>query len=913
MLISTKIQPPALREALVERPRLLRLLDRAAAGKLAIVSSPAGFGKSTLLSQWAARAAGGRGAVAWLSVDALDNEPARFLKYVTAALHRVDPAIAANAESLIDSSPITPVDSILTTLVNDLAKRADPIHLVIDDAHFLVSTEIATFLNALVAYAPPSLHVVLATRGELPIELGSMKIKGYVVDLGDADLRFSLEETEEYMKSVSRLDLPVSAVVQLHHKTEGWPAGLQLAGLALAHEEAREAFIAEFSGSQRDVATFLAHEVLARQPPEIQAFLLRTSVLERFCLPLLQAVSPDQDCAAALAHVERSNLFLIALDSTGQWYRYHHLLSEFLRNLVRSWPEDRRAALHRAAADWLVRNGHVSDAVGHALATGDNVFAASLVETCAMPLVMQGHIPRVTEWLNQLPPALIAVRPRLLLTRVWAEFHTSRPRQAARMLKQAKDLINRQAADGLLDRATIRSLKAELQTLTAGVVSASDRSRTATSIARRWLADFPEDEPFARGTLSNVCAFSHYSLGELDEARLRALKGRDYHEATGSVFGIVYSDLILAIVEIAAGNLFRAKDLLDRASRLARERLGSGSYAEAMTAVFEVELRYEWNDLQGAERLLHQHRQIIEECGLVVHEMACKLHLARLAAASGREDDAIVFLERAERLGAEKRYRRLTASALNDRVRLLLARGDIRAARLALRSRGIDPSNVGDARDIHPLHEYAHIGAARVLVAEGQCARAIAVLDRIARRMRADGRFRGYMQVRALTAIAANKAGDVLLALAAAVDVVTLALPQNAVRSLLDEGPAMQNVLELARSKLPAWTSTSETADFVRRLLNEFGSEVAAPGRLPSRSAPARKRALSTKEAEVAGLLMRAYSNRQLAQSLSMAPDTVKWHLKNIFGKLGVSNRTEAVLRLKEIGLGAGSEQRLMP
>lgn len=485
MLISTKIQPPALREALVERPRLLRLLDRAAAGKLAIVSSPAGFGKSTLLSQWAARAARGRGAVAWLSVDALDNEPARFLKYVTAALHRVDPAIAANAESLIDSSPITPVDSILTTLVNDLAKRPDPIHLVFDDAHLLVSTEIATFLNALVAYAPPSLHVVLATRGELPIELGSMKIKGYVVDLGDADLRFSLEETEEYVTSVSRLDLPVSAIVQLHHKTEGWPAGLQLAALALAHEAAPEAFIAEFSGSQRDVATFLAHEVLARQPAEIQEFLLRTSVLERFCLPLLRAVCPDHDCAAALAHVEGSNLFLIALDSTGQWYRYHHLLSEFLRNLVRSWPEDRRAALHRAAAGWLVGNGHVSDAVGHALATGDNVFAASLVETCAMPLVMQGHIPRVTEWLNQLPPALIAVRPRLLLTKVWAEFHTSRPRQAARMLKQAKDLINRQAADGQLDRAAIRSFKAELQTLTAGVVSASDRSRTATAIARR--------------------------------------------------------------------------------------------------------------------------------------------------------------------------------------------------------------------------------------------------------------------------------------------------------------------------------------------------------------------------------------------------------------------------------------------
>lgn len=910
MLIETKLQPPHLRDTLVERSRLLRILDAATAGKLAVVSSPAGFGKSTLLSQWAASISNGRGRVAWLSIDRLDNNLARFLKYLAAAFQRVDPLIAENAESLVDSSPVTPAESILTSIINELSRRSAPIYLVLDDAHLIVSNDIAAFLNMLLAYAPSTLHIVLATRGELPLELANMKMKGQVISLSDSDLRFSLDETEDYLKNVCGLDLAISAIVALHHKTEGWPAGLQLASLALAHEGSKEAFIAEFSGSHRDVATFLTQDVLARQTSEIQEFLLRTSILDRFCLGLVEAICPEHDCAAALATIERSNLFLIALDSSGQWFRYHHLFSEFLHSKLDQRVPEIRTELHRSAATWLAAKGYVPDAVDHALACNDKDLAGRLVEECAMPLIAQGHIPRLTEWLNQLPADLIAARPRLLLARVWALFQMSRPRQAVRILKQAKTLIRQLYDRGEIDRATTRTLRAELQTLTAGVISATDRPRMALRLASHWLVDFPEDEPLARGTLANIGAFSHYSLGELDAARLLSLKARDYQIVANSVFGIVYCELLLGLVEISAGNLADARDILDRACRLARERLGSGSYAEAIAAIFQVELAYEWNDLQGAERILHQHRQIIEECGIVVHEMACKLHLARLAAARGRHDEAIVFLERAERLGIEKRYPRLTAAALNDRVRLLLLRGDVRAARLALRSRGIKPSTDSRIGAIHPLDEYAHIGAARVLIAEGQPAKAIVILDRIAEQMRHDGRFRGFMQVRALVAIAAHAAGETLLALAAAVDIVTLAMPQSAMRSLIDEGYPMREVLEFARGRIPAWSRNSETATFVDKLLRELtrtGSERTRP--MAISRAPG-KRMLSSKETDVATLLMRAYTNRQLAQTLSMAPDTVKWHLKNIFGKLGVSNRTEAVIKLKEIGLDSATERQ---
>lgn len=903
MFIETKMHPPHLRGAMVKRPRLIGMLEAATAGKLAIVSSPAGFGKSTLLSQWASSAAADGGRVAWLSLDAQDNDLARFLKYLTATLHRADPSIAVNALSLIESSPITPVESVLTGLINDLTLVAGPIYLVLDDAHLIVSAEIAVFLNALVAYAPQALHIVLATRGELPVELIAMRMKGYVVNLGDSELRFSLDETDHYLREICGLDLATAGVVALHHKTEGWPAGLQLVSLALAHEGSRQAFIADFSGSQRDVADFLAHEVLARQPEDVQDFLLCTSVLERFNLGLVQAVCPTHDCARTLSFVERSNLFLIGLDSVGHWFRYHHLFSDFLRGKLETWPQAARADLHRKASAWLSANGYISDAVGHALAAGDKDFAASLVEECATPIVMQGHIPMVTEWLNRLPPELIAARPRLLLTRVWALFHIGSSREAVRVLKQAKTLVVKLARQDEISAATIRSLQAELQTLTTGVVSAADWPRMATRLAARWLADYPEGESFAQGTLCNIRAFAHFSLGELDASRLSALKARDHHTTASSIFGVVYSDLILGLVELSAGNLQQAHDLLARAMRLAREGLGANSYSEAMSAIIQVELLYEWNDLHNAERLLHQHRRVIEECGLVVHEMACKLHLARLAAANGRHDEAIFHLERAEQLGIEKRYRRLTASALNDRVRLLLSRGDVAAARMALQLRGISLADSEKAQTINPLDEYAHIGAARVLIAQGQPKRAIAVLERIADRQRRDERLRGLIQVRALVAIAAHAAGETLQALAATVDLIALALPQKAIRSLVDEGQPLKAALEFARGRIPAWSRQSETADFVDGILAELTRAGADRMRPAAGNTLSGKRQLSGKEMEVAGYLVRAYTNRQLAQSLAMAPDTVKWHLKNIFGKLGVSNRTEAALKLKEIGL----------
>lgn len=904
MLIETKLRPPVLKNDLVARLRLIRQLDGALSARLAVLSAPPGFGKSTLLGQWIAALRERDAAVGWLALDRDDDEIGRFLTYLVAAIRRADPQIAQHVPALLQSSPVLPVDSVLTSIVNDLAHRNQPLFLVLDDCQFLSAPEICQFLDALLTYAPACLHLVVATRGPLPFGLAHMRVRGQLINLDDMQLRFSLEETESLFDAAELRDLPMADVVTLQHRTEGWVAGLQLAALSLEEPTGRADFIRNFSGSHRDVAEFLTQDVLARQSQDLRDFLIKTSVLSRISAPLADAILGRTDSAAMLQMIEAANLFLIPLDRERHWFRYHHLFAEFLQSRLDEKGSHELEILHGRAADWLSNNGFTSEAVSHALAAGDADRAAALVEDCAMPLIMASHLNTVRAWLSRLPPELIARRPHLQLAEVWIQFHMSRPQEAARTLKAAKQSIAAALADGKLDKDAQVALRAELCTLTAGVISAADRSRTAARLAEGWLEALPENRPFFKGTLSNIKAFCHFSLGDLDGARILSLKARDSHGLAQSVFGIVYSDLILGLVEKSAGNLSGANQYFARAIAMARQQLGAGSYAEAMVAIFEVELLYEWSDLAGAERLLHTHRQIIEECGLVVHEMACKLHLARIAAARGRHDEAMAVLERAERLGIEKRYHRLTASALNDRVRLLLQRGDVQAARFALLARGIG----GEERKgmklgpLIPATEPEYLAQARVLIASGKPEAALRLLDRVAENVRRDGRLRRLAQVRALAAIASYQANDALSALAAAVDAVSICSPQKALRTLIDEGLAMREVIDFARRRMPSWSGETPIGGFVDRLMAEF----AKPERhaaLISDNLRKGDPGFSPREIDVVKLLSIGQSNRDMAKSLGMAPDTVKWHLKNIFGKLGVANRTQAVLRLQEIGL----------
>lgn len=896
--IETKFEIPVLLPRLVARGALISQLDRVLEGRLAVISAPAGFGKTTLLGQWCQTAINRGMDVAWLSLGEGENELGRLLDHVIRALGRVSEQLVANLPAIVEASPTLPVDVILTRLINGVAAWKRDIVLAIDDAHFLTNPEVGAILDALLAYAPPNLRVLLATRGAVPVKVATLRMRGLMVRLDEAALRFSLEEAVSFLNGCRGLSLAEADILALQNRTEGWIAALQLASLALTEigSANRARFLHQFSGASGDIADFLMQDVIGRLPSDILDFLLRTSILDWFDADLAEALSGQADAEARLKDIEGANLFLVPLDPERTLYRYHHLFADLLRTLLRQRHAGDLAFLHRTAARRLAARALPADAVHHALAAGDTEEAAALVEACCMPLIRQSHLSRVQEWLARLPDVVIQNRPRLLLAKVWIEFQISRPRSAAAALRRARDSLAAARREGRLDPIEDRALAAELSVLTAGVFSSAERSRSAVRLAEARWSSIPEDLPFLRGTLGNILAYSQYSLGDYGRARQACLIARDSHAEAQSVFGVVYSDLILGLIEKGAGNLGLADEHFSRATRRAEETLGPGSYAEAMAGIFRVELHYEWNELAEAEALLTRHRPLIEECGLVVHDIACKLHVARLAAARSQIDEALAVLERAERQGVKSRYRRLSATALNDRVRLLVLRGETTLARHVLAARGISEDWARRPEARRQACELEHVALARLLIAENRPEAAIHLLDPLAERVRHEGRLRRLAQIRAVTAIAAYRTGDGLATLAAIVDAVEICRRQGALRALIDEGEPLRDVLLFGREKVPSWRSRSEVAAYLDRVIGTGPM----PDATERRRIKTRPR-FSPKESDVARMLMGGMSNRDLAASLDMASDTVKWHLKNIFSKLGVENRTQAVLRLREM------------
>ncbi|PKQ10524.1 MAG: hypothetical protein CVT70_19150 [Alphaproteobacteria bacterium HGW-Alphaproteobacteria-1] len=901
---STSVQPPHLRPSLIRRQGALALLDESFSYRVTLIKAPAGFGKSTLVAQWmdsfACESSGGPSG-GWLNVDPVMDSGRSFVGYLIRAVHR---ALGEKTDALAEvlTSETMSRDVALNHLLAALSGHTKPVVLAIDDLQRLQSAEALTFLQALIDNAPPQLHLILMSRSEPSLQLAGLRAAGEMQRIGEKALRFSFEETAHFLKHSHDINLNAQELQILHDKTEGWIAALQLAGLSMRESGDRSSFITAFSGASGDIATYLMQDVVSCLSQDLLDFLCRTAVLEWFDLDLARAISGNDDAAEMIVLIDRSNLFLTPLNAERTVFRYHHLFAELLRSL----PQARTLApeLARLAALNLSARGLEIDAVHYALAAQDMALAAGLVETCCMAAVQLGHITRLRAWLECLPPEVHDQRPRLLLAQAWVYFHSRSPRRALGSVRAARDLLRRQSSQ--LDPDTFSALWAEMQVLGVGAVSASDRSARAQRMATALLAEVPHKLHFLRGTLSNVLGFCEYSLGKLGPARLAASYGRSAHDQAGSIFGVAYSDLILGLVERSAGNLHLAREHFAEASRTAREALGHGSYAEAMAAIFQAELDYEGNDLATAARRLAKFGTEMEAYGLVVHEMTVRLSSARLMAARGETGRAIAMLAKAESSGTRNHYRRLVAAALNDHVRLLLQTGQPAQARGVLSAYGVH-ENSAETRGA-PLiaHEMEQLALARVLIAEGHAAQAQERLDRIVARLRFSGRLRRLVQVQTVNAVAAFEAGNRIAALNAISEAMEMAFRQDALRSLLDEGERLIHILDWAHNRIPAWSRDVALAGFVARVRAQLGNSAATAspaiqgdgGRRGSMSNPIDL--LSPKEAEVAQVLRSGASNREIAEQLSISLDTTKWHLKNIYSKLAVMNRTQAVLMLSK-------------
>jgi LuxR family maltose regulon positive regulatory protein len=898
-LLATKLHIPAPRPNRVPRPRLTARLEAGTAGPLTLLSAPAGFGKSTLLSEWIHHA--GR-RIAWVSLDEGDGDPVRFLGYAVAALQKLHPGLGEDALTLLRharSPTAAELEPILTALLNEIDALAEDLVLVLDDYHAVESAAVQEAVQYLLDRLPPRLHLVLATRVDPPLHLSRLRARGQLAELRARDLRFTAQEAADFLNQAMGLALSTADVEALEERTEGWAVGLQMAALSLTGRRDVHGFIAQFTGSHRFVLDYLTDEVLCRQPEAVRDFLLRTSILTRLSAPLCDAVTGRADGQSILEALDGANLFLIPLDDTRTWYRYHHLFGTLLcHQLERREGKAGLAALHERAGDWYAANGHPEDALEHALAAGALDRATDLISQQARPRLMQADAGTVLRWIRSLPAEWLDRRPSLRLTYAWALVSQLELRAAEEQVRAAE---RAQGSDPEL------RLERSIAILRGLLTRTANRPREAIELYRRVLQRWPEEDDFLHGLVFLELAMAHLMIDELPAAELCLEESRAASLRAGNTFGVLSCEWNLAEIRIAEGRLHEAFDLARQSLRVAEEA-GPQAPGAAMAHGILAEIRREWNDLpEAVERAgrsweLGKKGQIAN--GLLVGSFAMAQVLQSMADFPG----ALAALDRGEeimRRAGQPSFleviHALRAGIQLDRGRIEGDPEALEAATRWARAAGLLEGWREDLAESFPgLHrrDFPFLIAARLLLVRGEAGSALELLHGLLERAERGGRVHSTIEILSLEALAHASRGDAESALAPLRKALRLAEPGGFVRTFVDAGPELG---PLIRQAAPGVVSPA----YARRLAEAFGPDEAAAVLSPTATTPVLElpEPLSEREVEVLRLIATGLSNADAGRKLFIAPSTVKKHLENIYAKLGTRNRTQAIARAREGGV----------
>lgn len=911
-LLLTKLSAPLPRPSLVSRPRLSERLGGGLECKLILVSAPAGFGKTTVLGAWTSDLTDHR-PVAWLSLDSGDNDPARFWRYFVAAVDRLQPGSGETALALLDSPQAPPIETVLTTLLNELADLDADAVLVLDDYHLIESRAIHEALTFLVEHLPARMHLVISTRADPPLPLARLRVRGEMAEVRAADLRFAPEEAATFLEGVMGLKLSAEEIAELETRTEGWIAGLQMAALAMRDRADVPGFIEAFTGSNRYVLDYLAEEVLGRQPEELRGFLLDTSVLDRMCGPLCDAVTLRDDGQEVLVHLEHANLFVIPLDDERRWYRYHHLFAEVLRQHLRQTQAETVSELHRRAGVWFERQGLMSEAVRHALAAGRLEHAGDLIEGHGLPVILGGQVRTVLGWIDTLPDALVRSRCVLCVVYATALIFANQIDAAEVYLKHAEELVGHDTPEDL-SRLVLGQV-AQLRAIIARFLG--DLTR-CVKLARRALELLPETEMlFRSGARLNV-ARAYQLSGDVGPDNER-LASEVVHQtrASGSLFAVVNSLTNLARLQRLQGRLRAAAATYRQIVRTVPGQQGlEGLVGGAAYYVGLGDIHREWHDLDTAERLLMQGMDLMRGPLTIDADVVMEAHLALALVyrARGQYADALSCLNALETLARQKGFPQpLIARAEAARAHLAIARGDILAA-----ARWADASGLSVDDELEYRRHEEYLALARVLIAQGlddpdgpYLDDAFRLLERCLMMAQRGARAGSEVEILALQGLELHGKQDIQGALHALEQALGLAQPEGYVRIFVDEGAPMAVLLrEILKerdrgSRDPRRRALPVYARRVLAVLESSGATAATPmpsGEVPEQAQPLAE-PLTKRELEVLGLIAEGLSNREIAARLFIATSTVKWHVNAVFRKLEADSRTRVVARARQTGL----------
>jgi LuxR family maltose regulon positive regulatory protein len=947
-LLATKLHPPPARLDLVARPHLVKQVQDGLAAKLLLLAAPAGFGKTTLLAEWLAARTEDRGLsaadsalsprssalsarVAWVALDAADNDPPRFWRYVLTALDTLWPGGSATALAMLETPQPPPIETILTVALNGLSSLPADSVLVLDDYHLIGAAPIHEAMTFLLDHLPAQLHLIITTRADPPLPLTRLRARRQLAELRAAELRFTPAEAATFLIETMGLPLSADDIAAIETRTEGWITGLQFAALALRDRTNRSGFVQAFTGSNRFVIDYLADEVLGRLPAYLQTFVLHTAVLDRMCGPLCDAVlgvgrwgigageetdsssiqhptpntqhpTPDTQAYSQLLleQLERANLFLIPLDDERQWYRYHHLFAEVLRQrLLSGAAPPAIARLHSRASKWFEQQGLAAEAIEHALASRDGERAAQLVEQTAPALLASGEVTTLGSWLDALPEQHVRARPRLGVAHCWLLAFTARFEDLEARLREVEQALNTPAGISPLER---QALVSELTVLRTRVAFNRNEAPDPAEL-RRALATAPADDLRLRSLIFLALAHAERLHAHSAEAASAYAEASALAQRGGDRFTAASALVAQAELHEVQGQLHQAARVHQRGIQLATT--GDGRKLP-LAGFFHVglgkQLR-EWNDLDAATQHLRQGIALGQQGGMQGIELDAAITLALVHHARGDAAEVQAMLDQAAQIAQTWGLPPIVLRVATFQARLALMRGQLHEA-----TRWARAHHLGVDDELSEWLEIEYCTLARWHIAERRPDDALGLLRRLAAAAEPARRSGRLIEILALQALAFQIQGETPTALKVLARALALAAPEGYIRVFVDEGAPMAALLRAAHARriMPGYVATLLAAFPDRLEARDLRlAEGAGTSPLVSSLQPLASlvEPLTNRELEVLRLVAAGRSNRQVADELIVAVGTVKAHLNTIFGKLGVTSRTQAIVRARELQL----------
>ena len=923
MIVQTKIVAPPVRERFIRRARLYARLDEIFERRIGLVSAPAGYGKTSLLSAWlrqtqtgVARVEDAGVHVAWLSLEADDDDLIRFLTYLIAALRMSDAAFGKALAAMLAQPQRPPPAALMTSLVNELNGANGTFILVLDDYHVLQAGVVQEAMGLLVDHLPANLHLIISSRGDPPLPLWRLRAAGELLEIRAADLRFTVEEAAEFFDDTMGLPLPADTISLLDRHTEGWVAGLQLAALAGRSPLAAEpevtswggngsALLAGFERGHAFVFDYLAAEVLDRQPQAIRRFLLRTSVLDRLCRPLCEAILENGARAAgvsqaALQDVVDRGLFLVPLDEEGRWFRYHHLFHGFIRRQLEERHADELPALHTRASAWYEANGYTEQAIRHALAAGDVARAADLAGRAISGFFLHGKVTTIRRYLELLPQEAILERLNFCIGYGWVLAIGGEVQRVEKYLQAGEQHLARfeQEQPPPFDIEVGRS---HLSLVRANVALRHGEFAAMAETSRRALATLPESAPpaircIAAYSLGQAC----FATGEVEEAQQALQQAVGHGETAGHRYLTGSALFLLAELRRRQGQLPAAKVIYKRMLQLAEETAGEEEPAMLGAAVLGLAtLAHEWNRLEEMGELAARAVSLCEASGEAVSAVHAHLLMARVYRTQGDFERMASSMQEAQAIAHRHQLPVEIARVTAWQARHALYLQNTTTAMALARQAAAELERVNGARFPYSVpEELAGLTVARALLAQGssgaaeavQAAQALAIVERWQRFARKRGLTAVVVETSLLQARAHLLLGDAHAARRCLAEALMLAEPGRYTRLFVDEGPAIGGLLR-------EFVQHQAIGAYVRRLLEIIEAE------WPGAPDVGHAEPLTPRQREILELVASGLSNHEIAERLVISDETVRWHTKQIYRRLDVRNRTEAAAYAREFKL----------